>query len=64
MEDFKFTTCTECFRPEVCTSRCECNIIAHSTEDVAQLRGEEEDFITWVTDHATNRDINRDGGAL
>jgi len=62
MEDFN--TCTECPRPEVCLLRCECNIIVHSTEDVATLRSEEEDFMEWINDHATNRNIGRDGGAV
>lgn len=53
MEEFK--VCTECFRPEICTSTCECNIIKHSLEQVAQIR-EEEMFMEWINEHATNRD--------
>ena len=53
MEEFK--VCTECFRPEVCTSNCECSIVKHSLEQVAQIC-EEEMFMEWINEHATNRD--------
>ena len=59
----EFNTCTECFRPEVCTARCECSIIVHGSEEVAKHR-DEEMFMEWINDHATNRDIGRDGGAV
>jgi hypothetical protein len=60
MEEFEI--CTECIRPEICLSRCECSIIVHSSEEVAKHRNEEA-FMSWINEHATNRDIGRDGGA-
>jgi|688.fasta_scaffold112906_3 hypothetical protein len=60
MEEFKI--CTECIRPEICLSRCECSIIVHSHEAVAKVRNEEA-FMSWINDHATNRDIGREGSA-
>jgi len=51
----EFNTCTECFRPDVCISRCECSIIVHGSEEVAKHR-DEEMFMEWINDHATNRD--------
>jgi hypothetical protein len=59
----EFIICTECFRPEVCRTRCECSIIVHGSEEVAKHR-DEEMFLEWINDHATNRDIGRDGGAV
>lgn len=53
MEEFKI--CTECIRPEICLSRCECSIIVNSEEAVARLR-DEESFMSWINNHATNRD--------
>jgi hypothetical protein len=53
MEEFKI--CTECIRPEICLSRCECSIIVNSEEAVARLR-DEESFMSWINEHATNRD--------
>ena len=60
MEEFE--TCTECFRPEICLSRCECSIIVSSEEAVARIR-DEEAFMSWINEHATNRNIGCDGGA-
>lgn len=51
----EFNTCTECFRPEICTARCECSIIVHGSEEVAKHR-DEEMFMEWINDHSTNRD--------
>ena len=50
----EFNTCTECFRPDVCISRCECSIIVHGSEEVAKHR-DEEMFMEWINDHASNR---------
>jgi hypothetical protein len=61
MEEFKI--CTECIRPEVCTSRCECSIIVNSEEAVARIR-DEEAFMSWINEHATNRNIGREGSAV
>jgi hypothetical protein len=63
MENFEFSTCTDCHRPEICSSRCECTIIVHSAEAVAKIR-DEEIFMEWINAHATNRDIGRNGGAV
>jgi hypothetical protein len=55
------TICETCHNPDVCVERNECGIEKHINEDVATLRSEEEAFMEWINDHATNRD--RNGGA-
>jgi hypothetical protein len=55
MTDFEFKTCADCIRPEICSSRCECSIAVHAHEEVAKIR-DEEAFMSWINEHATNRD--------
>ena len=57
----EFKTCEYCHRPEICDSRCECTVDILVNEDIAKQR--DDAFMQWIADHATDRDINRDGGA-